>query len=200
MPISSSNLMSISQTAAAHAPQSAPGRHSDPARRQDTTRKNVWQGELGPAPCDIEPGSKQMPREELGHPYGVVEFDALRLSYRASGGLVCGDELARALEDRGSGGFVSLAKLIVCAEVFGFEWRHGFWVPMFQFSPEELTIKPATKAVLAELGSAFDDWDLATWFVRPNSWLGERRPLDLLQSELPSVLQAARADRFAATG
>jgi len=70
---------------------------------------------------------------------------------------------------------------------------------MFQFSPD-LGLKPGLKAVLAELVSEYDGRRLAEWFVEPNGWLDEARPIDVLDSNPEEVLQAARADRFVATG
>ena len=128
-----------------------------------------------------------------------ADFAAMRMAYHAAGGFAGGDDLARLLEDTGRGSFASLARRIVGGEVFGFEWRHTFWIPMFQFT-EELEVKPGLKAVLAELASEYDGRRLADWFVEPNGWLEERRPIDVLDASPDDVLQAARADRFVATG
>ncbi|MEO8807568.1 MAG: hypothetical protein ABI433_15920 [Burkholderiaceae bacterium] len=108
--------------------------------------------------------------------------------------------MARLLEDHGLGNFIGLARLIANGDVFGFEWRGVMWIPMFQFELRDLSVKPATHQVLAELGSGFDDWSCATWFARPNPCLNFRIPVDLLAADLPGVLQAARTDRFVAVG
>jgi len=128
------------------------------------------------------------------------DFFAMRGAYRASGGTARGDDLARLLEDHRRGDRVSLARLVVSGEIFGFEWRRLFWVPMFQFEPRDLSLKRGPRQVLAELASEFDGWTLAIWFSQPNCWLNERRPVDVLDSNLPAVLGAARADRFIAAG
>ena len=128
-----------------------------------------------------------------------ADFAAMRADYRAHGGLAGGDDLAYLLEDCGRGSFASLARKVVAGEVFGFEWRRTFWIPMFQFT-EDLDVKPGLKAVLAELASEYDGRRLAEWFVEPNGWLEERRPIDVLDANPQDVLQAARADRFVATG
>lgn len=138
--------------------------------------------------------------ESVGGVPSDRDFIAMRTAYRASGGIACGDDLARLLEDHQRGDFISLAKLIVAGDVFGFDRHHTFWVPMFQFELHDLSVKPASRQVLAELGSAFDGWSLATWFVRANCWLNGQRPVDLLDSNRPSVLEAARVDRFIAVG
>src|SRR5450432_1662079 len=127
-------------------------------------------------------------------------FDALRAAYQTIGGLARGDDLARLLEDRSRGDFVSLARLIVSGRIFGFEWRHSFWIPMFQFDLGDLSVQRGLKQVLDELASEFDGWRLAAWFVESNAWLNQCRPIDLIDSNLSEVVQAARADRFVAAG
>lgn len=131
--------------------------------------------------------------------FDEAEFASMRAAYHAAGGFAGGDDLARLLEDCGRGSFASLARMVVAGEVFGFTWRHTFWIPMFQFT-DDLAVKPGLKAVLAELASEFDGRRLADWFVEPNGWLDERRPIDVLDDAADQVLQAARADRFVATG
>ena len=128
-----------------------------------------------------------------------AEFADMRAAYQAQGGFARGDDLAHVLEDFGRGNLASLGRMVVAGEVFGFEWRHTLWIPMFQFSAD-LALKPGLKAVLAELVSEYDGRRLAEWFVEPNGWLDEARPIDVLDSNPEEVLQAARADRFVATG
>ena len=127
-------------------------------------------------------------------------FAALVNAFRASGGTARGDDLARLLEDHQQGDFVSLARLIASGHVFGFDWRGVLWIPMFQYDLRTLSIRPGPHQVLAELAGAFEGWALASWFAQPNAWLGDRKPVDLLDSDLAGVLQAARADRFIAAG
>ena len=128
-----------------------------------------------------------------------AEFAAMRSAYQAAGGFARGDDLARVLENFGRGNLATLGRMVVAGEVFGFEWRHTLWLPMFQFTAE-MALKPGLKAVLAELASEYDGRRLAEWFVEPNGWLDEARPIDVLDSNPEEVLQAARADRFVATG
>ena len=128
-----------------------------------------------------------------------TDFADLRSAYADAGGIASGDDLARFLEQSGRGSLAGLARRIVAGEIFGIEWRKAFWIPMFQFT-QELLPKPGLKAVLAELASEYDGRRLADWFVEPNGWLEEARPIDVLDSNPTEVLQAARADRFVATG
>lgn len=123
-------------------------------------------------------------------------FTALRDAYRETGGIADGDDLARLLEERQLGRYMSLARLIVLGGVFSFEWRGIYWIPMFQFGLQDLSLKPGPRQVLAELMPVLKEWPLAAWFARPNARLSRQRPVDLLDADLPAVLRAARADRL----
>ncbi|MBK6851194.1 MAG: hypothetical protein IPG93_06240 [Burkholderiales bacterium] len=127
-------------------------------------------------------------------------FVALQVAFRASGGLARGDDLVRWLQGHSNGDVASLARLIVTAELFSFEWRDTFWVPMFQFDLDDLSIKRGPRKVVIELAAEFDGWNLAAWFAQPNSWLNNAHPVDLLDHNLAGVLRAARADCHVAAG
>lgn len=129
-----------------------------------------------------------------------LEVAALRLAYEDVGGIGRGDEIGRLLADHRPGTFISMAQLVTDEDIFGFEWEGFLWLPMFQFAMRDLAIEAAPRQVRAELGDGFDGWALSAWFVEPNSWLAKSRPIDLIGSHLEAVLQAARADRFVATG
>ena len=127
-------------------------------------------------------------------------FFAVQEALRGKGGLARADDLARLLEDCRHVDFIGLAKLMVSGAIFSFEWGGSHWIPMFQFNLADLTVKPAARSVLAELNTTFDGWSLAEWFTQPNDWLAGRPPIDVIDSDLPVVLDAARADRFIANG
>ena len=127
-------------------------------------------------------------------------FAALLAAYRATGGTARGDDVARLLQDHRPADLVSLAGLVASSAVFGFEWLSTLWIPMFQFELRDLSIKPGAQLVMSELGSSFDGWARAAWFALPNSWLSDRRPVDLVHTDLTEVLGAARIDRFIAVG
>jgi hypothetical protein len=129
-----------------------------------------------------------------------LAFATLRLAYKVFGGLARCDDLGRVLADHGPSTFISMTKLFDDEEIFGFEWQESTWIPMFQFDPEGLSVKPEPRRVRAELGKEFDDWTASAWFVEPNRWLAQRRPVDLLESDVVAVLHAARVDRFVAAG
>lgn len=127
-------------------------------------------------------------------------FSALLAAYRATGGTARGDDVARLLDDHRLGDFDTLARLVASNAVFGFEWLSTLWIPMFQFKLRDLSIKPGAQLVMAELGASFDGWARAAWFALPNSWLNDRRPVDLMDTDLNEVLGVARIDRFIAEG
>ena len=128
------------------------------------------------------------------------DYATMREAYRASGGTVRRDALARVLHGCDGAHDATLGKLLVTRDVFSFEWREAHWVPMFQFDLRNMSIKPRPRRVVAELADVFDGWALAVWFSHPNHWLRKRRPVDMLDASLASVLAAARADRFIADG
>ena len=141
---------------------------------------------------------------EVADPIGGVPNSAgvasLLAAFRTSGGVVRGDELAMMLEDRKVGDLPSLGRAMATGEICSFQWRSAFWIPMFQFDLDKLTVKHGPNKIMRELEGVFDGWMLAAWFAQPNSWLSGRRPVDLLGSNLPAVFEAARADRYVAVG
>jgi hypothetical protein len=93
-----------------------------------------------------------------------------------------------------------LAGWINNRQVISFEWQAKRWLPLFQFNPVGLSLRTGLKDVLIELLGLCDDWEVATWFARPNPWLAECAPADMLAVAVPQVLNAARAERFVVTG
>jgi hypothetical protein len=144
-------------------------------------------------------------QNELGN--GIISsypsdegFISMLEQYRASGGIANGAELAQRKIQCKDNNLSALARLIVSGEVFSFEWYGSFWVPLFQFNPQELTTRYCVGQVLRELTTVFDGWALAVWFVQANAWIENKKPIDLLDSHLSQVLHAARADRHVALG
>jgi hypothetical protein len=73
-------------------------------------------------------------------------------------------------------------------------------LPLFQFDLAHATDHPGMRPLLSELRGAFDDTELALWFVTGNDWLAGARPAQLMHTDLPAVRRAARSDRFVAVG
>lgn len=138
------------------------------------------------------------PRPAAGAAGGGVGSDssiAILAAYRDSGGIERGDDLGRTFEARDHGGYVHLARLLAARDIFGFRCRGTLWIPMFQFNPHDLAVVEGPRRVVAELSDTFDTWQLARWFVAGNVSLDQRRPIDLLDTDLGRVLEAARKDR-----
>ena len=138
--------------------------------------------------------------EEISSVPSSRGFKAMLTAFQATGGAARGDELAGLMADRQLGTLVSLARNIVSGEILSFEWRQSFWVPMFQFELDDLSLKKGPRKVFAELVKVLEPWAIAAWFAQPNSWLKYQRPVDLLDSNLTAVFAAARADRFVING
>lgn len=127
-------------------------------------------------------------------------FDAMIAAYTSCGGTARADDLALLLQEHHKVTFVNLAKRLVSGDVFSFEWQDHFWVPMFQFNRQDMSVKHEVHRVVRELDGVLDSWTLAWWFTEPNAWLKGRRPVDLVDRQFSDVLGAARADRFVAAG
>ena len=128
------------------------------------------------------------------------QFLEMEQAFRATGGLVSGDELARRLRRHADQPISTLARWIVERRALSFAWQTRTLLPMFQFDLSDMTLRPTVTAVARELKDVFDDWDLVLWFARPNVWLSDSAPVDLIAADAPAVLDAARADRFIALG
>lgn len=130
---------------------------------------------------------------DLGAQPNSKGFVSLLMAYRASGGTLNGEELIQLLVEHRQADYAAAARLIASSQVFGFTWRSKLWVPMFQFELRNLTIRPECHLILSELAKSFDEWGTATWFAHPNSWLNDRKPIDVLDADFHTVLSAASA-------
>jgi hypothetical protein len=124
-------------------------------------------------------------------------FVEMLRAFRRTGGLAREAEVIDRTQACNSPGWRvdSVSGTIIC-----FEWGQRFWLPWFQFDPADMSLRPGPGKVIAELSPAFDGWEIATWFARPNLWVGDARPIDLIDECLHAVLGAARADKFIAAG
>ena len=125
---------------------------------------------------------------------------AMVQAFRASGGLVSGDELAYLLGRRSKQPISTVARWIVGRQVVSFEWQSQTMLPLFQFDPSDLALRPCVAEIVRELVHTHDDWEAAWWFVSPNAWLDGAMPVERVDDDAPAVLDAARAHRFIARG
>ncbi|MGE0347942.1 hypothetical protein [Hydrogenophaga sp.] len=148
------------------------------------------------------------PREPQRQVLPVRHWLSLAAAFADIGGLVSDDELAdliRAQCTDDSQPLVSqpislVARWIVAQRVLTVESPWGRMLPLFQFDLPRAAVHPGMRLLLAELRGVLDDVELALWFVTPNEWLGGARPALAMQTMLPAVRDAARADRFVALG
>jgi hypothetical protein len=141
-----------------------------------------------------------------------AEFRELCQGFQRSGGLVSADQLV-GLMHGGGGQSLALpnpqpisqpismvARWIVRREIVSLSWRSQTLLPLFQFGDGRACLRPGLAAVMTELTDVFDDLELALWFARSNSSLDGAAPADRLATHAADVWQAARTDRFIATG
>ncbi|MFN7121277.1 MAG: hypothetical protein ACK4NM_04510 [Hydrogenophaga sp.] len=129
-------------------------------------------------------------------------------AFSGTGGLVSGDDLADLIRHRcEAAGWLPdaeplslVARWIVMRAVVRLDSPWGPMFPLFQFDLPTASVVDAMAPLLDELRPVFDDVELALWFVTPNDWLAGARPVSAMHHSLPAVLQAARADRFVASG
>jgi hypothetical protein len=94
-------------------------------------------------------------------------------SLRPYGGMQSDDEL-RCLQAASRSGF-SLKSALLERRAFVLTWRHRLWVPMFQLNQPSLDLSPEVEAVVSELSTVLDGFELAEWFVTPNQWMRDER-------------------------
>jgi hypothetical protein len=128
------------------------------------------------------------------------QFAVMQAVFGRRGGWVGGDVLAGRLRAHCGQPLSTLARWIVAREVVSVVWQGDTLLPLFQFDRGNWQPREAVSQAVAELRDAHDDWGLALWFARPNAWLCDASPADLVGSEPRQVLYAARADRFALLG
>jgi hypothetical protein len=75
-------------------------------------------------------------------------------------------------------------------------WSSQRWLPAFQFQPDGCTPREDVAVVADELDGAMDASEILAWFICTNESLDDETPLARLCTDLPTVLEAARLDRF----
>jgi hypothetical protein len=128
------------------------------------------------------------------------QYQAMSSAYERTGGLISAPLLVRLMRERLDQPLSKLARWIVKRQIVYFEWNSEILVPLFQFTACEMDVQRPVLESLGELTSAFDEWEVATWFATENSWLDNQIPVDALRLDSPAVLHAARADRFIRLG
>jgi len=74
--------------------------------------------------------------------------------------------------------------------IFAVHYLGATCFPAFQFDAAGHPL-PVIAGIIEALGHR-GSWQLALWFIAETGWLGGRRPVDLLECEPETVLEAAR--------
>lgn len=127
-------------------------------------------------------------------------FMELLRGFRLYGGLARSDEAADRVRRTNVIDLRTLARQIVDGQALCLDWGETLWLPLLQFNPPDMTLRPAVARVVAELMPAFDAWEVCEWLLRPNSTLDDLPPAALIATRAEAVLGAARLDRFIACG
>ncbi len=127
-------------------------------------------------------------------------FVALLDAYRRSGGLARVDEVNRRLQRRLGHDAATLEGWIEQRAVINFDWQLQTWLPWFQFTAADDLPSATVAKVVATLHPAFDDWETAQWFARPNAALDDRAPVNVIVADPAAAEHAARIDRFVVMG
>jgi hypothetical protein len=135
-----------------------------------------------------------------GGAHGRSRLSAMECAFLPTGGIVSGERLSQLLRHGLDQPISVLARWIVDRLVVSFEVHGQIWLPMFQFEPSTLRLRPGVLRVIEELRGVFGDSELAEWFAHPNSWLEGQSPASAIARDEQAVLDAARADRFVAAG
>ncbi len=128
------------------------------------------------------------------------QLAAISCGFLRHAGLATADEVVRLMRRRSDQPISTLARWMVDRCVVHFAWQGTTLLPLFQFDRNRMLLDPIVISVVRELRDAFDDWEIALWFVTPNTSTNGVAPVDAFQSNPLAALAAARTDRFVATG
>ena len=143
------------------------------------------------APASLPAGHLARARER--------QFATMTRAFARHGGLVDGDEAAWLLRRYARLPISALARWVVEGRVVSFAWEGRRLVPLFQFTPCEMTLRPGIAEAARALVAHGDAWAIARWFALPNDWLDGCAPVDILESDPVAVVRAACAATPAAT-
>ena len=127
-------------------------------------------------------------------------FVAIAAVFVRNGGMATAEDANRMALLRSGQAVSALAHQMSTRESIWLTGHGRIWLPLFQVDPHTMSIRDEVLAVTAELCHVFDEWDIASWFVERNSWLGNQAPVAVIHENPTEVLETARADRFIAAG
>lgn len=113
----------------------------------------------------------------------------------ASGHFLTPDNLASRLNLDASALTVWLAQAEAQQRIFSVEYEGQIYYPSYAFSTcDQGALIQGLLDVLTVLHSEKSDWDMAFWFRSPNTFLGGKRPEDILSQNLEDLLFAAHQE------
>jgi len=127
------------------------------------------------------------------------QFATMARAFARHGGLVEGDEAAWLLRRYARLPISALARWIVEGRVVSFCRQGRRLVPLFQFTPCEMSLRPGIAEAAGALAAHGDEWAIARWFALANDWLDGRLPVDVVEADPDAVVRAACAATPAAT-
>lgn len=77
-------------------------------------------------------------------------------------------------------------------KIFGVEYKNRLLYPVFQFDITTGKHKPVIESIIKALGPNMGPWQTAMWFATPNTSLKRHRPVDLIDKDPKSVVNAAK--------
>ena len=146
------------------------------------------------------PGPGRLPGHARGEHVQERELALMLAVLRPDGGVVSGDQLATLLRGHGEQPVSTVARWVVQRSILSLGWQGQTLIPLFQFDRVSMQPRPQVVAIIRELAGAYDDWEMALWFTRPNAWLDDEVPVKRVRTDPASVLKAAQADRFIVRG
>lgn len=127
-------------------------------------------------------------------PESVARRIALRDRLREEVPLITAEQWSRLSGNTGRNPSAALGKYKAAGRLFAVTRGNQHLYPDFQFSENEARPKPAIAAVLERVPEPARGWPLLSWFNAPNVFLGNRKPLEAIDSDPQRVAEAA--DRF----
>lgn len=106
-------------------------------------------------------------------------------------GVLDSEQVARLAGSAAKNRSATVSRYLAGGQVFAIEHRGGRYYPAFQFDPDGRP-RPVIAQVLAALQPfGLNGWEIALWFTTASGWLGDRRPVDLLDDDPDEIVAAA---------
>lgn len=149
-------------------------------RRRGSAVESILQALLPPGSLDVTHAvTAQVHREAEA-----------RLSLAEEFGLLSGARVAELASSRASNPSALASRWRKERRIFGVEAEGAIRYPGFQFDANGRP-RPLVGKVMETFDDQLSPWELALWFTSANGWLGGIRPVDVLDSDPDTVLNAA---------